>query len=108
MIEVSDVYFKRLKIVAIIFYSLWLIFWIINVFPANIKDHAMTAWSLCFVISGYLCLYYIWQSAKLLGRKPLYYVFVAIAIPLIGVGIMYFSLRKDYIESDELIQTCPH
>ncbi|HOD79106.1 MAG TPA: hypothetical protein PLB95_05610 [Syntrophales bacterium] len=107
MIEVSDVYFKRLKIVAIIFYSLLLFSYSIKILPVSIRNPVLMVWAVSFTISGFLCLYYIWQSAKLLGRKPLYYVFVAIAIPLIGVGIIYFSLRKDYIESDEIIQNSP-
>ena len=52
------------------------------------------SWAVVFVFFGYSCFYYTWKCAKLVDKKPLYYVFLSLIIPIVGIIISYSMLNS--------------
>jgi hypothetical protein len=94
----TEHYFKRFKIVVIITYSFLFVGYLIDIFEGNVRNIILMTWSLCFTISAGFFWYYLWICAKLLGKKPLHYVFFSIFIPIFGGLVAYSMLNKAHTD----------
>jgi hypothetical protein len=96
MPDSTEYYFKRFKIAVITVYSFLFCGYLIDLFEGNARNIILMTWSLCLTISAGFFWYYLWICAKLLGKKPLHYVFLSIFIPIFGGVAAYLMLKKAY------------
>lgn len=94
MSDIVDYYFKRFKIVVILFYSIFLIAYLISLFEDNTKEILKTVFAIYYLTVVCFVWYYLWNCAKLVGKRPLHYVLLAIFLSIFGPVVTYLVLRK--------------
>ena len=96
MTNIVESYFNRFKIVVIIFYCLFLFAYPLSLLEGSTKQILQMVWALCFFTVVGFFWYYLWNCAKLVGKRPLLYVFLAIFLSVFGPVVTYLVLKKAY------------
>jgi len=94
MSDIVKYYFERFKIVVIVFYSFFLLAYVISLFEGDTKSILTMIYSICFFTVVGFFWYYLWQCTKLVGKRPLHYIFLTIIISIFGPVVTYSLLRK--------------
>jgi hypothetical protein len=86
-------YFMQLKFVIIFIYSLIFLFYLFKDAISQAPVILMT-WTICILISSGYFFHYLWNSAILVGKRPLHYLGLSIIIPIFGPVMAYWLLKK--------------
>jgi len=94
--DITESYFKRFLIAVISFYLLFVLFYLLDTIEGDIKNIILMIWAFGFCFSGASIWYYLWKCAKIVGKRPLHYIFIAIIIPILGAAVAYWMLKSHY------------
>jgi len=97
MSNIVETYFNRFKIVVIILYCLFLFAYPLSLLEGSTKEILTMVWALCFLTVVCFLWYYLWNCAKLVGKRPLLYVFLAMFLSVFGPVVIYLVLKKAYL-----------
>jgi len=87
-------HFKRFKIVVILFYATFSLFYIISPLEGNTKEFLMDGIMICYVVMVCLIWYHIWNGAIIVGKNPFLYSFLAACFTFLGPLVGYIVLKK--------------
>ena len=104
MLDIVDCCFKRFRIVVILFYANFLFFYLISLLEGNTKEVLeMVIVIYDFVVAGFIW-YYLWNCAKLVGKKPLHYLLLAMFFNIFGPLVTYLVLKKASLSLSPVIR----
>lgn len=93
----TEISFKRFVISVSLGYLIFVSFYFIDsLFKGEPKEIAFMIWAFLLVISAFFYWYYLWVCAKIVGKRPLYYVALTLIIPIFGVAVVYWVLKSHY------------